>query len=167
MTGRIKLLKDGEPLQKDADLPELGYQYDQPAEHDQLCGTYGVHEFQLPHNECPEQFVCDVPAGNEGLVQFSKCIVSISRTPLVPTYVTASSGSVFAIWQDSMNCAMMSGMTASVQGSESEVALFLHQMIPHHQNAVNMAKGERIRKGQAQIMQTRDFPQGSLVFCLF
>ena len=41
-----------------------------------------------------------------------------------------------------MNCAMMNGMTTSVKGSESEVALFLHQMIPHHQNAVNMAKGE-------------------------
>lgn len=34
------------------------------------------------------------------------------------------------------------GMTTSVKDSESEVALFLHQMIPHHQNAVNMAKGE-------------------------
>ncbi len=33
-------------------------------------------------------------------------------------------------------------MTTSVKESESEVALFLHQMIPHHQNAVNMAKGK-------------------------
>jgi len=33
-------------------------------------------------------------------------------------------------------------MTTSVKDSESEVALFLHQMIPHHQNAVNMAKGK-------------------------
>lgn len=115
MTGRIKLLRNGEPLQKDADLPEIAYEYNQLAEHEQVCGTYGVQEFQLPNNECPEQFVCDVPSENAALVQFSKCI-------------------------DSMNCAMMSGMTSSVQGSESEVALFLHQMIPHHQNAVNMAK---------------------------
>ena len=41
-----------------------------------------------------------------------------------------------------MNCAMMNGMTSSVKGSASEDALFLHQMIPHHQNAVNMAKGK-------------------------
>jgi len=115
MTGRIKLLKDGQPLQEDAELPELGYEYDQPAEHDEVCGTYGLHDFQLPHSECPERFVCDAPAENEELVQFSSCI-------------------------DSMNCAMMNGMTTSVKGSESEVALFLHQMIPHHQNAVNMAK---------------------------
>ena len=73
---RIKLLKDGQPLQKDAELPELDYEYNQPAEHDQVCGTYGLHDFQLPHGECPEQFVCDAPAKNEELVQFSKCIVS-------------------------------------------------------------------------------------------
>lgn len=42
---------------------------------------------------------------------------------------------------DSTNCTW-SGMTTSVKESESEVALFLHQMIPHHQNAVNMAKGK-------------------------
>ena len=76
MTGRIKLLKDGQPLQEDAELPELGYEYDQPAEHDEVCGTYGLHDFQLPHSECPERFVCDAPAENEELVQFSRCIVS-------------------------------------------------------------------------------------------
>lgn len=38
-----------------------------------------------------------------------------------------------------MNCAMLNGMTTGVK-AESEVALFLHQMIPHHENAINMAK---------------------------
>jgi len=38
-----------------------------------------------------------------------------------------------------MDCAMVVGMTNGVS-AESEVALFIHQMIPHHQNAVNMAK---------------------------
>merc|ERR1719396_124497 len=32
---------------------------------------------------------------------------------------------------------MMAGMTTK---ADDEVSLFLHQMIPHHQNAVNMAK---------------------------
>ena len=76
MTGRIKLLKNGEPIQKDTHLPELGYEYDQPAEHDQACGTYGLHEFQLPHEECPEKFVCDVDPANQELAQFAGCIVS-------------------------------------------------------------------------------------------
>ena len=46
MTGCIKLLKDGQPLQPDSELPELGYKYNQPAEHDQVCGTYVLHDFQ-------------------------------------------------------------------------------------------------------------------------
>ena len=38
-----------------------------------------------------------------------------------------------------MNCHMLNGMTTYVnEGSAG--ALFVHQMIPHHQNAVNMAK---------------------------
>merc|ERR1712037_1045588 len=48
-------------------------------------------------------------------------------------------GAEFSGCIDSMNCAMMAGMTTGIE-SQSEVALFLHQMIPHHQNAVNMAK---------------------------
>eukprot|EP00984_Skeletonema_dohrnii_P022591 scaffold11699_cov138-Skeletonema_dohrnii-CCMP3373.AAC.2 len=84
MTGRIKLLRNGQPIQKDVHLPELGYEYDMPAEHDEQCGTYGLNKFKLPHEECPEKFVCDVPPGNNELMQFSSCI-------------------------DSMNCAMMVG----------------------------------------------------------
>jgi hypothetical protein len=34
---------------------------------------------------------------------------------------------------------MLSRMTTGVKASD-ETALFIHQMIPHHQNAVNMAK---------------------------
>ena len=113
MTGRIKLLKDGEPLQE-LNTPQLGYEYDSPSDYDNECGTFGLEMFQLPHDECPEKFVCDVPAENTDLVQFAGCI-------------------------DSMNCHMMAGMTTKAStGSRS--ALFLHQMIPHHQNAVNMAK---------------------------
>ncbi|KAL7517942.1 hypothetical protein ACHAWX_002815 [Stephanocyclus meneghinianus] len=114
MSGRIKLLRDDVPIQKE-DLPELGYDYERPRGHDTFCGTYGLNDFQLPNDECPERFVCDADSKDAGLQQFSKCI-------------------------DSMNCAMMAGMTSSVQGSADETALFIHQMIPHHQNAVNMAK---------------------------
>ena len=114
MSGRIKLLKDGIPIQED-DAPELGYEYDIPGVHDGECGTYGLDSFQLPHDECPEKFVCDAQDTNDRLKQFALCI-------------------------DSMNCHMMAGMTSSVSGGMDETALFIHQMIPHHQNAVNMAK---------------------------
>ena len=89
MTGRIKLLKNGEPIQKDVHLPELGYEYDMPSEHDDLCGTYGLNEFKLPHEECPETFVCDVPADNKELVQFSKCFDSMNCAILAGEYICA------------------------------------------------------------------------------
>jgi hypothetical protein len=114
MSGRIKLLKDNEPLQPLLDLPEIDYVHAAPSEYDATCGTFGLDDWQLPHPQCPERFVCNVPSNNPELEQFSDCI-------------------------DSMNCHMFAGMTTGVK-SEDEVALFMHQMIPHHQNAVNMAK---------------------------
>ncbi|KAL7519120.1 hypothetical protein ACHAWX_003916 [Stephanocyclus meneghinianus] len=114
MAGRIKLLKNGFPIQE-SDVPELGYEYETPTGHDSICGSYGLNGFQLPHPECPQKFVCDTEGQDVVLQQFSQCI-------------------------DSMNCAMIAGMTSSVQGGMDEIALFIHQMIPHHQNAVNMAK---------------------------
>ena len=113
MTGRIKLLKDGAILQE-ANSPEIDYDYDTPSEYDEGCGTFGIGNFQLPNAECPSHFVCDVSDASPELAAFSSCI-------------------------DSMDCAMMAGMTTGISAG-SEIALFLHQMIPHHQNAVNMAK---------------------------
>ena len=54
------------------------------------------------------------------------------------TFVCEDGKSTFASCLDAINCHMFSGMTTYEH--HSEVALFLHQMIPHHQNAVNMAK---------------------------
>lgn len=110
MSGRIKLLKDGSPVAS-KDEPPLYYQQETPGEFDGMCGTYGLDAFQLPHPQCPTRFVCDV---DEGMRDFASCI-------------------------DAMDCHMMTGMTTKVS-SGTELALFLHQMIPHHQNAVNMAK---------------------------
>mmetsp|Transcript_418 Transcript_418/g.691 ORF Transcript_418/g.691 Transcript_418/m.691 type:complete len:422 (+) Transcript_418:55-1320(+) len=129
MSGRIKLLKDGNPVST-ADEPPLGYDYQTvDNEFDEGCGTWGLDPFQLPHAQCPERFVCldtqdqgfnvDVAQERSGgadssLEDFARCI-------------------------DAMDCHMMAKMTTGVN-SGSEAALFVHQMIPHHQNAVNMAK---------------------------
>lgn len=110
MSGRVKLMRNGELLSPE-DEPPLGYEYDRPGEFDEQCGTFGLDEFQLPHPECPSAFVCDA---SEEMQPFASCI-------------------------DAMNCHMFAGMTTGVS-SESDIALFIHQMIPHHQNAVNMAK---------------------------
>jgi uncharacterized protein (DUF305 family) len=113
MAGRIKLLKNGIPINED-DMPALGFSYDTPGPFDKQCGTYGLDAFQLPNPVCPDRFVCGVEEQDEELQSFAECI-------------------------DAMDCAMMSGMTTGVMAS-NEAALFIHQMIPHHQNAVNMAK---------------------------
>lgn len=114
MSGRIKIINSDGTAKYVEDVPELGYEYDEPSEFDQSCGTYNIDPWQSPNDMCPEKFVCDVPSDNVGLKEFSSCI-------------------------EAMDCAMMAGMTNTVK-SNSEIALFIHQMIPHHQNAVNMAK---------------------------
>lgn len=118
MSGRIKLFKDGVSVSS-SDDPPLGYEYDIPGTFDKTCGTYGLDAFQLPHPECPEKFVCVEDDTDQGLADFSACI-------------------------DAMNCHMLAGMTTGVKAM-SEAVLFVHQMVPHHQNAVNMAKTLLIR----------------------
>lgn len=111
MSGRIKLLVNDMPIQA-ANLPHGPNKYNRPApsDYDKSCGTYGLEEFRLPHPECPSKFVCDKSS------DFAGCI-------------------------DTMNCFMMVGMTTYADGgNDGDVALFNHQMIPHHLNAVNMAK---------------------------
>ena len=116
MTGRIKLLKNGVPVQSTIfNLPEIPYEYDSPSDYDRACGTLGLEDYQLPNVQCPDRFVCGAgQAADADLALFSDCI-------------------------DSMNCKMLADMTTGVS-AESEVALFMHQMIPHHENAINMAK---------------------------
>lgn len=113
MSGRIKLLKDDEPVQYN-DSPALPYKHEGPSDYDQQCGSFGMSEFQLPHPECPSKFVCS--AGSGSLGKFAECI-------------------------ETQNCFMMTGMTTYVDDKyDGDVALFNRHMIPHHQNAVNMAK---------------------------
>ena len=118
MSGRIKFVDAaGNPITPD-DSPEIPYDYQVPSAYDQSCGTFGLEEFQLPNHNCPTTFTCDKPGGAVG--EFASCV-------------------------DSMNCAMMAGMTSNVatsaiDGQPNAIGLFNHQMIPHHQNAVNMCK---------------------------
>uniref|UniRef100_A0A7S2LG87 DUF305 domain-containing protein n=1 Tax=Leptocylindrus danicus TaxID=163516 RepID=A0A7S2LG87_9STRA len=115
MTGRIKIISSSSgDVKNPLNIPPIPYAYDVVSEFDQSCGTFNLTDYQLPHAECPDKFVCDVPEDNTALKSFSSCI-------------------------EAMDCAMVVGMTNYVS-AQSEVALFIHQMIPHHQNAVNMAK---------------------------
>jgi hypothetical protein len=115
MSGRIKFVSEtGVPLNEEVDEPAIPYEYGMPSEYDISCGTYNLEMFRLPQAECPSKFVCNKPSIDTPVGRFADCL-------------------------DSMNCAMTIGMTTNVH-SNSAIALFIHQMIPHHQNAVNMCK---------------------------
>jgi len=114
MTGRIKLLEDGVLVSRE-DVPEIPYEYDMPTGFDALCGNFGVAGNRLPDDQCPSTFVCLADGADPSLGLFADCI-------------------------NAQDCSMFKGMTSGVSATGGETALFLHQMIPHHENAVNMAK---------------------------
>jgi len=121
MTGRIKLLDANGDMLSPVDQPKIPYEYDKVSEYDQKCGTFGLDSYQLPNAQCPEEFICDKKAGDGLVGTFGGCV-------------------------DSMNCAMLDGMTTTYGGDNAgsdfinDAVLFMRMMIPHHQNAVNMAK---------------------------
>ncbi|GAX10753.1 hypothetical protein FisN_14Lh273 [Fistulifera solaris] len=125
MTGRIKLMNEaGEPLVAE-NVPVLEYTYDEVDAFDETCGTFNTSSYRLPDGEfagqCPERFVCET-----------------AESRFLQSDGNASSPlQAFSTCLDAMNCAMMVGMTTH---ATSPIGLFIHQMIPHHQNAVNMAK---------------------------
>lgn len=76
----------------------------------------------------------DQSCGTYGLENFK-----LPNAQCATEYVCDSGMDKFASCVDSMNCAMTVGMTTGASSRSAKV-LFVHQMIPHHQNAVNMAK---------------------------
>lgn len=124
MSGRIVLTDSDGVLLSDDRLPASDGFYHSYAtgtsaktEFDTGCGTYQLEQF-LPVEantaECLETFVCDTNdlEANADVTKYAKCI-------------------------DAMNCEMMKGMTSKATSTKD---LFLYQMIPHHRNAVQMAK---------------------------
>jgi len=129
MTGRIKLVKpDGAKL-SEADTPAIPYEYDRVTGHDEECGTFALNDFKLPNDQCPEEFVCEKDS-----------------TGAEEEAGPRTSALLYAQCIDSMNCAMFDGMTTNYggdnpkNGGSDDLVLFLRQMIPHHENAINMAK---------------------------
>jgi len=118
MSGRIILLDD-EGNQKNGGVyePALPRSYYDISfdDFDVKCGTHLLAAFTPDVNAdfCPETFVCDSDGIDSTAQDYAECI-------------------------DAMNCLMMLGMTTNAGDSPS--MLFLQQMIPHHANAVQMAK---------------------------
>lgn len=83
---------------------------------DQQCGSSGLDSYRLSSDNtlCPARFICGQDTVSAELREFASCL-------------------------EAANCAMFQGMTTGVKATE-DTALFVHQMIPHHENAVNTAK---------------------------
>jgi len=122
MEGPIKVLRSG-GLEETAAAASTGSSVatsiattfvDTRSEFDKRCGTFGLGDFQLPNPYCPDRFICGTEEVSNELQQFAECL-------------------------DAANCFMMSGMTTGIKAT-ADTALFVHQMIPHHENAVNTAK---------------------------
>jgi len=116
MEGRIVLLPESGLV---SDLPESVLAttttfVDTRSDFDKACGTTGLGDFQLPNPLCPDRFICGTETVTEELQHFATCL-------------------------DAANCFMMAGMTTGVKATD-DAALFIHQMIPHHENAVQTAK---------------------------
>lgn len=124
--GRIKLVNDGQLLHPE-DAPVLTIVPPPPSDYDIECGTFGL-------------VMEDIATGSDGTWPHS--MPGDYRTPSHPqcphAFVCETGKSTFATCLEAINCHMFKGMTTNE--NHDETVLFLHQMIPHHQNAVNMAK---------------------------
>ena len=112
MSGRIKVVDSNGDAVNDDDAPELGYDYEVPSPFDSGCGTYGISDYQDGMGKCSDTFICE--DGTESITAFGECIKA-------------------------MNCDMEVNMRATLH-DDNAAATFMWQMIPHHRNAVNMAK---------------------------
>jgi len=138
MSGRIKVLdENGEPRSID-DKPPLGYTYQSLDSFDSACGTHDVSRYQNSSSLCPDMtFLCGVNASMTSAKKtFGECMIAL-------------------------DCAMHVEMRVNIQ--EDPIVTFIHQMIPHHRNAVNMAK---VLLKHGQITDAND-PDGDLVAMLW
>jgi len=115
MTGRAVVYSDASTPKVTADPIAIGYEYDFNvdggiSEFDANCGTFNVSQFT---DVCSQTFLC---SDNEPIASPSsidECFTAI-------------------------DCAMHEEMRVNV--NSDAVVTFVNQMIPHHRNAVNMAK---------------------------
>merc|ERR1719171_1461061 len=114
MAGRIKVYENGAPLNSE-DTPALLKEPDVVSEYDQSCGTVGVGDYTRASGKCPaDAFICTEGDETPEQLLFGECMYAL-------------------------DCHMQYNMK-SILANSDPIVTFIHQMIPHHENAVNMAK---------------------------
>lgn len=110
MSGRLVIVGPGYVAERGP--PPALYDTYVPQPFDAECGTFEATDFATSgSNSCAGEMLCGEGATEEST--FIRCLKAI-------------------------NCKMKHEMR--VDSAQDELALFMHQMIPHHANAVNMAK---------------------------
>lgn len=115
MSGRIVVLDEtGEAVNPNPNTPPLPYGREVPSDFDSKCGTFGTGDFQRGSKLCPanDYVFCDNDS-EAADPEFSECMFAL-------------------------DCHMHHYMRVNLEADKT--AAFMHQMIPHHENAVNMAK---------------------------
>ena len=119
MTGIMKFTEptpEAQQASEEAGLNELlipftpATYYVTQSDFDATCGTAGINEYAMTDEYCPQQLFL-CNTTNTG---FSDCMTAI-------------------------DCQMRFDMSTA-EFDNNPAVTFMHQMIPHHQNAVNMAK---------------------------
>merc|ERR1712194_417358 len=110
MSGRVVVV-DSEGMEISSErTPELGYEYEVPSEFDESCGTYNIGDHTREGGLCLNG---DALFCDDARTDFGECMYAL-------------------------DCHMQHYMRVDLNADP--VAAFMHQMIPHHENAVNMAK---------------------------
>merc|ERR1719331_2842664 len=114
MSGKIRILNaDGSAFTPTANPTELPlYSVHEVTPVDNVCGTSGLEPYSFGKaHACSERYIC-----GDLNTDFEKCL-------------------------DAMNCEMKTNMHSYTTADHSDkIAVFMQQMIPHHKNAINMAK---------------------------
>ena len=117
MSGRIKQLDSaGKMLSTDQDPPLYSHDIATATSEDGKCGTFGLSGyFEDDHNgKCMDNYLCKSGTYDAKKTQFNKCLYA-------------------------MDCHMEVNMETTADNNHA-IATFIHQMIPHHQNAIQMCK---------------------------
>jgi hypothetical protein len=132
MSGKIRILKaDGTAFTPAANPAELAlYSVHEVTPVDNVCGTSGLEPYSFGKaHACSERYIC-----GDLDTDFEKCL-------------------------DAMNCEMKTNMHRHTTADHSDkIAVFMQQMIPHHKNAINMAKSLLKQADAADIYAAYDDP---------
>jgi len=138
MSGRIKLLKaDGSGVAQSADDPPLGYAYESVGDWDASCGTNHLEHYAQDSMCAVTNYLCQ-----QGVISEDTDNEDKSRRLSIDTerrLAANTKSRKFDQCLAAMDCAMHHDMKRYSHPT-NPAATFVYQMIPHHINAINMAK---------------------------